>query len=633
VAEDKVTRKLTTILAADVEGYTRLMRADEEATLKTLGEYRDVIDGLIARHEGRVFSTGGDSVLAEFGSAVEAVRCAISCQEEISNRNAELADDRKLMFRIGINIGDVMVRDGDLFGDGVNVAARLEGLAEAGGICISGSVFEQIKHKLSHGFEDMGSQEVKNIAEPISAYRLVLGQVSVSAGATAAAQPSGTRRWRMPAIAVAVAVLVAIVGGALWWQPWSSDVDPASVAAIPLAARNKAPLAILPFKNLTEDPAQEHFADGLTEDIITDFAKFPMLFVIAGDTVFTYKGKSVRALDIGRELGVRYVLEGSVQKIGEKIRITGQLIDATNEERLWAERYDGSLADKFAVRDEARWSIIANLFGEFGVLMKAEHKRAIEKTPESRGAYDYFQLGFDLMSKYTKEANAEARRMFETAVELDPEYSRAHNGLGWSHYRDANTGWSEDYQKSVDLAFDSARRAWELDPSDYWSHWLLGLVYIEQGQHDKAVAAYEQAGRLNPLDADLLADSGWPLVVIGRSEEAITHIERAMDLKPNFPEWYLWTLGIAYREAGQYEQAITTFKKMTDPDPKVWLHLASAYVRLGRIEEARSEVTAYRERYPDRGMQEITQLFANAYKDRAQVERFLDDISTAGMPK
>ena len=243
MTEERLQRKLTTILAADVEGYSRLMHADEEATLKTLGEYREIIDGLIARHDGRVFSTGGDSVLAEFGSAVEAVRCAISVQEEIASRNAELADNRKLMFRIGINVGDVMVRDDDLFGDGVNVAARLEGLAEAGGVCVSASVFEQVKHKLSLGFEDMGPQEVKNIAEPVSTFRLVSGQVSV-----AATTPSATTRWRVPALA-AVVVVIIVAGGLAWWQPWVTKFERADPAKMAYALPDKPSIAVLPFDN------------------------------------------------------------------------------------------------------------------------------------------------------------------------------------------------------------------------------------------------------------------------------------------------------------------------------------------------------------------------------------------------
>ena len=342
MAEDKVTRKLTTILAADVEGYTRLMRADEEATLKTLGEYRDVIDGLIARHEGRVFSTGGDSVLAEFGSAVEAVRCAISCQEEISSRNAELADDRKLIFRIGINVGDVMVRDGDLFGDGVNVAARLEGLAEPGGVCISGSVFEQIKHKLSLGFEDMGQQEVKNIAEPVSAYRLVPGQVSVAA--TAAAKSSRVRHWRIPAMAATV-VLIITAGGLAIWRPWEPGMEPASSEKTTLPLPDKPSIAVLPFTNLSGDPKQDYLSDGITESLITRLARQPDMFVIARNSSFTYKDKAVKVQQVGRDLGVRYVLEGSVQKAGERIRITAQLIEAATGNHLWADSYDRELQD------------------------------------------------------------------------------------------------------------------------------------------------------------------------------------------------------------------------------------------------------------------------------------------------
>lgn len=303
----RVQRKLTTILAADVEGYSRLMRADEEATLNTLDEYREIIDGLIARHDGRIFSTGGDSVLAEFGSAVEAVRCAISIQEEIASRNTDLAADRNLKFRIGINVGDVMVRNDDLFGDGVNVAARLEGLAAAGGVCISGSVFEQVKHKLSLSFEDMGAQEVKNIVEPISAYRLVPGSVSVAA---AAQTPTADSQPRRPS------------------------------------------LAVLPFANLSGDPNEDYFADGITEDLITEFSRFQELIVIARNSVFSYKGRAVKVQEVGRELGVRYILEGSVRKAGQRVRISAQLVEAATGHHLWAERYDREIEDVFTVQDE-----------------------------------------------------------------------------------------------------------------------------------------------------------------------------------------------------------------------------------------------------------------------------------------
>ncbi len=314
MAENKVTRKLTTILVADVEGYTRLMRADEEATLKTLGEYRDVIDGLITRHEGRVFSTGGDSVLAEFGSAVEAVRCAISCQEEISNRNAELADDRKLIFRIGINVGDVMVRDGDLFGDGVNVAARLEGLAEPGGIAISGNVHEQVQGKLDDAFEDAGRHEVKNIARPIQVWR--------------------------------------------WAAGTAGTVSSTIGSSEPLPLPEQPSLAVLPFDNMSGDPEQEYFADGIAEDVITALSRFRSLFVIARNSSFTYKGRAVDITLVARELGVRYVVEGSVRKAGNRVRITAQLIDASTGNHLWADRFDGSLDDVFDLQDQITEQIV-----------------------------------------------------------------------------------------------------------------------------------------------------------------------------------------------------------------------------------------------------------------------------------
>ncbi len=299
MSEERVQRKLTTILAADVEGYSRLMSADEEATLKTLKSYREIIDGLISRHGGRIFGTAGDSVVADFGSTVEAVRCAIAIQEELRVRNTELVEDRRMLFRIGINVGDIMVERDNLFGDGVNVAARLEGLAEPGSICISGSAFDQVKNKLSIGFEDIGAQDVKNIPEPVPAFRVVAGPVSV---ARATETPAAVSRWRLPAIAAAVLAVIA-AGGIAWWQPWVPDVEPASIDKMAFKLPKKPSIAVLPFDNLSGEKEQEYFSDGITEDIITDLSKISGLFVVARNSTFSYKGNPVKVRQVAEDLG------------------------------------------------------------------------------------------------------------------------------------------------------------------------------------------------------------------------------------------------------------------------------------------------------------------------------------------
>ncbi len=372
-----VKRKLTVILAADVEGYTRLMREAEEPTLETLTEYRTIIDGLIARHDGRIFSTAGDSVVAEFASPVEAVRCAVEIQEELRVRNAELPDDRKLRFRIGINVGDVMAKGDDLFGDGVNVAARLEGLAEPGGICLSGSVFEQVKHKLSLSFDDIGPQQVKNIAEPVPAFRIVPGSVSVVAGAKPVPKLSAAPRWRTAAIAAGMAVVVLAAGAAVWkfyLRGPAPLTEVASEAKMAFPLPDKPSIAVLPFVNISGDPNQESFSDGITEDLITDLSNLENLIVIARNSVFTYKGKPVKVQQVGEELGVHYVLEGSVRKSGKRVRITAQLVDALTGHHLWAERYDRDLEDMFALQDEITKKIVATMAGYAVEKLEAEKR-------------------------------------------------------------------------------------------------------------------------------------------------------------------------------------------------------------------------------------------------------------------
>jgi adenylate cyclase len=412
MAEDRVKRKLTTIFAADVEGYSRLMSADEEATLNTLSEYRDIIASLIARHDGRIFNTGGDSVLAEFGSAVEAVRCAISCQEEIANRNAELTDQRKLMFRIGINVGDVMVRDDDLFGDGVNLAARLEGLCGSGEVYISGSVHDQVIGKLEVSFDDLGQQVVKNIPRPIRVYRALLMT--------------------------------------------ENTVLPGLKEEPPLP--DKPSIAVLPFDNLSGDPEQEYFADGITEDIITELSKISGLVVIARHSAFTYKEKSVTLKQVGRELGVRCVLEGSVRKAGNRLRITAQLIDAVTDHHLWAERYDRNLDDIFAVQDEVARKVAEALEV---ALTPGESERLAQTPTDNLEAYDVYLRARNTRWPPTRLNLLSARTAFERVIEMDPTFAGGYAGKSLTHSFAALYGYGNERNDAA-TAMELAQRAVKL---------------------------------------------------------------------------------------------------------------------------------------------------------------------------
>ncbi len=632
-----VKRRLAAILAADVAGYTRLMRADEEATLETLGEYREIIDGLIARHEGRIVGTAGDSVLAEFGSAVEAVRSAISIQEELATRNAELPDDRQLRFRIGINVGDVMVKGDDLFGDGVNVAARLEGLAEPGGICVSGSIFEQIKHKLSVGFEDMGPQEVKNIAEPVSAFRIVPGSVSVPAGARTAPKASAAARWRIPAIAAAVIVVVGAGAVALWQTylrpaPPSPQADSKTDAALPRP--DKPSIAVLPFVNMSGDAEQEYFSDGITEDLITDLSKISGLSVIARNSTFRYKGKAVKVQQVGRELGVRYVVEGSVRKAGDRVRITAQLIDATTGIHLWAERYDRDLKDIFAVQDEVTQKVVSAL----AVALKpGEQDQLLRKHAQNSEAYDLF-LRAKRYTPPTEEHVLNARKEFERAIELDPKFAGGYAGASWTHSLAVQHGFSPSPREDVKKAFELAERAMAVDDTFGWSHTALARAHLIKGAHDQAVALAERAVQMQPGDADAHANLGLYLMWAGRAEEAIEPIRKGLRLSPQvaFSEGpYLNFSGFAYFTAGRYEEAIAAFEKNAarggPVDVEFLAYSTAAYSALGRKEEARATAQELLEKYPDFSLSSWTWL--GLYKNPEDSKRLSDVLRQAGLPQ
>ncbi len=633
MAEEKVTRKLTTILAADVEAYTRLMRADEEATLKTLGEYREIIDGLIARHDGRVFSTGGDSVLAEFGSAVEAVRCANSCQEEISSRNAELADDRKMMFRIGINVGDVMVRDGDLFGDGVNVAARLEGLAEVGGVCISGSVFEQIKHKLSLGFEDMGPQEVKNIAEPIFAYRLVPGQISVSAAATATTKQSGARRWRIPAIAAAVAVIIA-AGGLAVWRPWETEIVPASVERMAFPLPDKPSIAVLPFANLSDDPAQEYFVDGMTEDLITDLSKISGLFVISRNSAFAYKDKPVDVRTVGRELGVRYLLEGSVRRVGKQVRINAQLLDSATGGHLWAERYDGTIDDVFALQDRITREITKALALE---LTPSETKTVADRGTKVIEAHDAFLKGWAHYLQSTPSDLVAAAAQFKKAIALDADYGRAQAALALTYRLASQRFWGIHFGFNWKWARILMIRHLEtaLKAPSIIAHRLASSVYIDQRRYAESIAEARRAIELGPNSAEAYRALAYALIMNGQPAEAREMVEKAWRLDPRGAGQHFFLLGlIAFAEANS-EQAVGLFeraRKHLEHANSLLPPLIAAYMHLGRTDEGRALSEIYYDWFPMYSTDLRTIMYFWPFRDKAVAARLADGLLLAGIP-
>ena len=633
--QDRARRKLTTILAADVAGYSRLMGDNEEATLRTLKTYREIIDGLIARHEGRIFSTAGDSVLAEFGSAVEAVRAAISIEEELKVRNAELAEQRQMKFRIGINVGDVMVEGDNLFGDGVNVAARLEGLAQPGGICISGSAFDQVKNKLSIGFENIGPQEVKNIAEPVQTFRLIPGPVSV-AGTTAT--PVGRRRWRIPVIAAAVVVIVAIAGAIAWWQPWAPKVEPGSAARMAHPLPDKPSIAVLPFANISGDKEQEYFSDGITNDIITELSKFSNLFVIASNSVFTYKGKPVKVNEVARDLGVRYVIEGSIQKAANRVRINAQLIDATTSRHIWADRYDRDLKDVFAVQDEITKSIVTALEV---ILTGDEQRRAARRYTYVLEAYDLFLRGRNHLfagretgafMRGTRPAHLQARELFEEAIRLDPKFAAAYAEKSITYFFNFIMPLSRD-PELLGPALEAAQRSVALDDSLPLAHARLSWVYLARRDHEQAIAEGRRAIALDPNDAENHAQLGNILNWAGKPEEAIGVIEKAMRLNPLYPFNYSFYLGHARFLLGQREEAIALMNRALTRAGTflpLRLHLAVLYQEAGRQEEAKAEVTVALKTFAFASIEDTRQ--SSLYKG-ALLERYLEGLRKAGMPE
>jgi len=586
-------RRLVTILAADVVEYSRLVGEDEEGTLRTLGVCRAVIDGLVTEHSGRVFGSAGDSVVAEFASPVEAARCAVNIQRDLEHRDSDLPDDRRMRFRIGINLGDVIVEGDNLLGDGVNVAARLEGLAEPGGICISGDVYRQVESKLDIAFQDLGELQVKNIAKPLHVYRVLLDGASTE-NKVAAIRPQ-TNRWR---VGMAVAALAAVIGAiAVWYLVLPSDTPPT------VTVSSKPSIAILPFTNMSDDASQEYFVDGMTEDLITDLAKIESLFVIARNTVFTYKGKSVVVPDVARELGVIYVLEGSVRRIGDRVRINTQLIDGASGAHIWAERYDGTLADIFALQDKVTGEIVAQLQI---TLTPDEQERQARKDTDNPQAHDAYLRGRQYYRRFTPEDFVEAIPHFKRAVELDPDYGQAWAALAsvyWVSYR-KEYAWTlivnphRDEFVSLLGAQQKAEQylAQAMQNPTPLAHQVESQMFWNFRQFDKAIGEAERAIALDPNDPEGHLGVAWALIFAGRAEAAIASAENGVRLDPHFPASYLFALGTAQLLLHRYAVAEMTLKralKLSPGEMEILVPLTVAIAQLGRPEEARLSLQKY----------------------------------------
>jgi adenylate cyclase len=629
--KEKVKRKLTAILSADVKGYSRLMGGDEEWTLRTLNTYKEVMGSLIQQYRGRVVGTAGDSVLAEFASVVDAVQCGVEIQQVLRARNALLPEDRRMEFRIGINLGDVIEEGDSIYGDGVNIAARLEGLAEAGGICISESAYQQIENKLPLRYEYLGEHAVKNIAKPVRVYK---AQIEPEATGSAVPQrrKGGPGRWKKAALALGVIVVAAIAALTIWHlflQPPPAPVEVASKEKMAFPLPDKPSIAVLPFVNMSEDPKQEFFSDGITEEIITALSKIPRLFVIARNSTFTYKGKPVKVKQVSEELGVRYVLEGSVRKSADKVRITAQLIDAISGNHLWAERYDRDLKDIFALQDEITLKIIQALQVK---LTPAQQAHVIGKGTENLTAYLKTLQASEQFLRMNKQGSTMAKQLAKEAIALDPKYARPYAVMALSHMLDLWFRFSESPEESMKLAVDAAQKALALDDSDYLTHSCFSALYIMQRQHDKAIASAERALELSPSGVRPLTSLGTALIYACRFNEAVQYFEQAIRLDPFPPSTLFRNLGGAYRGMGRYEEAIVQFKKALKLEPDdlfTHLGLAHTYIKLGREKEAQAEAAEVLRIHPKFSLEHYAKTLP--LKDQSFADDYITGLRKAGL--
>ena len=626
MVENATHRKLTAILCADVKGYSKLMGEDESYTVVVLKVCRQLFAENIHNHGGRVVNAPGDSILAEFPSVVSAVQCAVEIQNQLNTRNAELDDNRKMVFRIGINLGDVIQSEDAIYGDGVNIAARIEALAEPGGVSISRTVFNQVRNKLTYGYEYQGEHQVKNINNPVKVFKLLTAPED--AGKLVGMEPTvSASKWIWPTVVVA-AVIVALIGYHVYQEIAGPKIELASVERMAFALPEKPSVAVLPIDNMSGDPQQEYICDGLSEQIITSLSKVSGLFVIARNSSFSFKGKAVKVQEVAEQLGVRYVLEGSLQKSGHKVRITAQLIDAITGHHLWAETYDRELKDIFALQDEITIKILGAVGAEFTT---GERARIYAKGTDNLEAYVKVSKGYEHFERQGREENILARQFAKEAIDLDPNYPSALSLLGGTYLMDPFAGSTNSAKESWDNAVIAFQKALALDETHAPSHGGLAMIFGFQRKYEKALSQAQRGIALNP--GFPIMHTGYVLVFVGRYEEAVQYLKKAIRHDPKSPTFYYLGLGHAYRGLEQYENAIAAYNEALERDPDYFMahvFLTATYYLAGREEEARAEAADVLRLQPKFSVARLAKILP--YQDKDFLNRTLESMRKAGLP-
>ncbi len=635
MAEIKTQRKLTAILSADVKGYSKLMGDDDESTVNTITAYRKIISELINKHQGRVVDTPGDNILAEFSGALNAVHSAIEIQQKLETENGKLTANRRMDFRIGINLGDVLHKEDRIYGDGVNVAARIESLADPGGVCISRGVFDQVKKKVRQGFEYMGEHTVKNISEPVRIYRILFqsefeGKVLE--------ESSIWKVKRKKSFAITIAVILVCSSVLLWFIYYRPiPIEPASIEKMVYPLPEKPSIAVLPFVNMSDDKQQEYFSDGITEDIITDLSANPELFVIARNSTFAYKGKSVKIRQIAEELGVKFVLEGSVRKSGNKVRINAQLIDATDGHHLWAERYDGQLIDVFVLQDTMSNKIVSAL----NVKLSDGDKKSVDtKETDNIDAYDAFLKGWNYYRRNTREDWAKAILLFEKAINFDPKYTRAHAAISliyWRYSRTTMSYFPDTELLGINYAEARARAREYLDlamkqPTTI-SYRVAASMALYRRQFRKAYELAEKAVELAPNDVDGIYNIGYISLASGEHAKAVNLIEKGMRLDPHNIAEPLYLIGIVNFANGQFENAVSFIERALTHNPKLPISvpiLPAALSLLGQDQKAQLSLEKLKKSNPlGYKFQQI--MFNFPFSKIEVIDSFVNGLRRAGL--